>query len=75
MEAGVGAEGVEGNQGIGKRELTVAFFRSPLEPRDGLIMVAQSHTSPGQCRPRPFGADPSNVKLCVEFECTIHPVP
>ena len=29
----------------------------------------------GQCRPRPFGADPSNVKLCVEFECTIHPVP
>ena len=30
---------------------------------------------PGQCRPRPFGADPSNVKLCVEFECTIHPVP
>ena len=32
-------------------------------------------TDPGQCRPRPFGADPSNVKLCVEFECTIHPVP
>ena len=44
MEAGVGAEGVEGRPRVELRHHAVTFLSSVLQPGNGLIVVAQPHT-------------------------------